>query len=226
MGYVMGCVERPCRGSKYCAKHQLPADLDLSDISVPEIVEHRQRMSGSGVWLQYKVKDGDWTNADDLPLASVRGYELRCLPSISAQAEARSKESCSKDPRRGTGESYISRKSGGLLVAVYPCLHIVGCVPMYSSESLTQVLLFVWYVLSYLKGVKWVLYDFACGMLRFLRAQRTRRQGVVLHAWDTLLALNWRVDKLHFCKGHTACKNEESPYYEPDVNPFVAVLSV
>ena len=52
---------------------------------------------------------------------------------------------------------------GGLLIAIYPCMHIVGVKPMYSSESLTQVVLFVWHVLSYLGGVTWAIYDFACG---------------------------------------------------------------
>ena len=106
-------------------------------------------------------------------------------------------------------------------MAVYPCMHIVGVRPMYSSESLTQVVMFVWHVLSYLRGVTCVVYDFACGVLRHLRAQMRKRQGTPAHAsWEKLLSLKWIVDKLHFGRGHTACKNESSTYYEPSVNPY------
>ena len=106
-------------------------------------------------------------------------------------------------------------------MAVYPCMHIVGVRPMYSSESLTQVVLFVRHVLSYLRGVTCVVYDFACGVLRHLLAQMRKRQGTPAHAsWEKLLSLKWIVDKLHFGRGHTACKNESSTYYEPSVNPY------
>ena len=92
---------------------------------------------------------------------------------------------------------------------------------MYSSESLTQVVLFVWHVRSYLVGLVWVLYDFACGVLRHIRAQMRQRQGTPAeNRWQELFALRWAVDKLHFQKGHTSCKNESSKYYEPTVNPY------
>lgn len=221
-GYITGCIDRPLRGSKYCSAHQLPLLEEQETQETPELEEHKEVRTAQGVKLQYKVKGSkQWKDVGELPMCSIRNYELTQLPRVGA---AGTDETCSKDPRRGTSESFINRKSGGLLVAAYPCLHIVGLSSMYSSESLTQVVLFVWRVLSYLPGIRWVLYDFACGVLRHLRVQAEAREGEHREAWKKLLALRWLVDKLHFCKGHKACKNPQSKFYEPSVNPYVRGL--
>jgi hypothetical protein len=218
-GSVVGCTNRPQRGSKYCAQHNLPRDCEAVDVL--ELVCHREVVSDTSVCLEYKSKDGSWIAASAVSAESIRAYEMQLLPTFATQHANEEPETCSKDPRRGTVESYASRKSGGLLVAVYPCMHIVGVRPMYSSESLTQVILFVWHVLSYLRTVEWVIYDFACGILRHIRVQMRKRQGTASHAaWGKLMALKWVIDRLHFGKGHTACKDEKSTYFEPSVNPY------
>ena len=186
-----------------------------------ELEAHREVVTDEAVELQFKMKSGAWVPARDVPPESIRAYEMSMLPTIN-KAQANSDEvSCSKDPLRATEESRVSRKSGGLLVAVYPCLHIVAAVPMYSSESLSQVVLLVWLVLTYMHGIQCVVYDFACGVLRHARKQAHLRAGKPSEvAWRKLLSLRWVVDKFHFGKGHTACRNPSSSYYEPSVNPY------
>ena len=144
---------------------------DEGDDDPPEVEAHREVMTETAVHLEYKLKSGEWVSASQMPAKSIRAYELQMLPTVGARQNSSDANSCSKDPQRAVEESSVGRKSGGLLIAVYPCLHIVGVRPMYSSESLTQVVMFVWHVLSYLRGVTFVVYDFACGVLRRLRAQ-------------------------------------------------------
>ena len=96
--------------------------------------------------------------------------------------------SCSRDPRRGTPET-VSRKSGGALIAVGPCLHVPGVTPMYSSESLTQVAMFVWTILNYCHSLQWAIYDFACGMLPFLARRSSSNQAAAA-------SLRWVLDRL------------------------------
>jgi hypothetical protein len=218
-GAVIGCTNRPQRGSKYCAAHLLPKGS--REVAAPELVEHRVVISDHDASLEYKCRDGQWLSSSGAPAASIRAYELTLLPKMHPARPDDEPETCSKDPLRGTLESYVSRKSGGLLVGVSPCLQVVGVRPMYSSESLTQVILFVWHMLTYLTCTTWVIYDFACGALRHIRTQMDKRRGRPSESsWRRLLSLNWAVDRLHFGKGHVACKDEASTYYEPCVNPF------
>ena len=218
-GTIIGCTSRPQRGSKYCSQHHM--QLGDQQAEVPQLQAHRQQTADTTVLLEYQDTSGAWLPAHQVPVASIRIYELQLLPTVGVKLGGQDVDPCSKDPRRGIGESYVSRKSGGLLVAVYPCMHIVGVQPMFSSESLTQVILFVWHILSYLTGLSWVVYDFACGAVRHIRTSSQKRQGKpAQEAWIKLLSLRWVVDKLHFFKGHTACKDESSRYYEPKVNPY------
>ena len=223
LGCLIGCVDRPFRGGKYCSNHDPRLLPDFDDSF--ELDAHREVVTDDDIFLEYHVKDGQWVSGAALPAAAIQSYELRLLPKVDADRAKHEEESCSKDSRRGAVEHCIGRKSGGLLIAVYPCLHIVGVRPMYSSESITQVVLFVWHVLSYLQGITWVLYDFACGVLRFLRNQALKRDGKPFRKhWQVLLNLRWVVDKLHFKSGHSGCKDPNSKYYEPSVNPYAVLL--
>ena len=219
-GCLTGCTARPLRGSKYCAEHQLTTDEWQADVAADSVVEgHVEVKSADGVHMEYIMAGGARKTSAEIPVRSIREYELERLPKQIGGAA----DPCSKDPRRGTSETYINRKSGGMLVAVCPCMHIIGSTPLYSTESLTQVLLFVWHVTTYVTGLVWVLYDYACGMVRHLRAQAPQKEGTSAHqAWLIMQALRWVVDRLHFCKGHKACKCETSKYYEPSVNPYVS----
>jgi hypothetical protein len=50
---------------------------------------------------------------------------------------------CNKDDRKAVDETVCGRKSAGILVAVTPCLQIAAVTPLFASESITQVVLFV-----------------------------------------------------------------------------------
>jgi hypothetical protein len=193
---------------------------------VEVIVDHRVVHDENRLRFEYKTQGGSWMPLEEASPRSIREYEMNLLPKRDRHhTDDDEMDTCSKDPTRAVGESFVSRKSGGLLVAVYPCLHIVGIKPMYSSESLTQVVLFVWYVLGYLQGLMGVIYDFACGVLRHLRVQASKRtERSQKDNWEKLLGLQWWVDRLHFKKGHKACKDPTSKYYEPAVNPYALLL--
>ena len=219
IGYLKGCTARPKRGSKYCHVHQIPP-LDSDATEIPVIDAHREVFRDSSVLIEYRVGPTRWLSPQEVPLLSIKNYELEQLPKVASHmADEEKTTSCSKDPTRGVSETYVARKSSGILLATTPCLQIVGVKPMYSSESLTQVLLFVACVLSYMIGVTWVVYDFACGMRRFLKAQRGKRVNTKEEkAWDTFLALHWVLDRLHY-QSHKACRDASSKYFDNDVNP-------
>ena len=109
-------------------------------------------------------------------------------------------DTCNKDDRKGVSESTCCRKSSGLLVAVTPCLQIAAVRPMYASESLTPVLIFVSFLLGLIRDLQFVLYDNACGMVRHMRKQLLVRQFAqsVADWWNKLAALKWVIDRLHW----------------------------
>ena len=223
LGSFSGCTDRPQRGSKYCERH-VPAELPEDAGTLPEIVQHRDDVRNGKLVLEFQLGDGSWVAADSVPPQSVRRYELGKLPQCSRRGATSADSTCSRDPLRGTPEPLVNRKSGGILVAVGPCLHIVDVTPMYSSESRTQVVMFVWSIVQRLCSLQWVVYDFACGIVQFLASQRSRRQGAAADGWRSLQGLHWVLDKLHF-HGHT-CRDESSANYNPDVNPYVTRLQL
>ena len=220
LGSFVGCGQRPQRGSKYCLRH-VPANLPEDAASLPQITSHRETQR-CGLSLEFKLADAGWVAADTVPLAAVRQYELSKLPRCSPQEAAESDTTCSRDPRRGNPETRVARKSGGILVAVGPCLHIIDVVPMQSTESLTQVVLFVWAILQNVARLHWVVYDFACGVVQFLNRQSARRPTAVAEKWRRLQSLRWVLDRLHF-HGHK-CREPGSANYNPDVSPYATGL--
>ncbi|CAJ1450081.1 unnamed protein product, partial [Effrenium voratum] len=165
-GFFSGCVARPARGSKYCAEHSRTSSSKSEETSTQCIVGHRERAANGALRVEFKLADGAWVPSSAVSAGDVRRYELEKLPRCKPVSET-----CSQDPLRGTPEPLVSRKSGGVLVAVGPCLRILGIEPMFSSESLTQVVFFVWSMLAALRRLEWVIYDFACGVTEFLANQ-------------------------------------------------------
>ena len=217
-GFFSGCVARPARGSKYCAEHSRTSSSKSEETSTQCIVGHRERAANGALRVEFKLADGAWVPSSAVSAGDVRRYELEKLPRCKPVLET-----CSQDPLRGTPEPLVSRKSGGVLVAVGPCLRILGIEPMFSSESLTQVVFFVWSMLAALRRLEWVIYDFACGVTEFLANQcRIRPDLAAKHNWQKLMGLRWVLDKLHF-HGHK-CRQEGSPSYNPNVNPYATWL--
>ena len=106
---------------------------------------------------------------------------------------------------RGTSETWMGRKSCGILVAVTPCLRMVDLRPMYAAESLNQVLLFVHSIMQFLIFSHCATYPVrlcASDMIRHRRAQlRALHEGPEAAEWERMLSLRWIVDKLHSCIG-------------------------
>ena len=76
-----------------------------------------------------------------------------------------------------------------------PCLQIVA---MCASESLTRVLPLAWRMAQIFPRLAYVLHDNACGMVRHLRKQSSRRDITAEQqiAWRKLSSLRWAVDRL------------------------------
>ena len=98
-----------------------------------------QVVGSHGHDMEYKTDEGCWKSSADVSVESIRLYEKSLLKKKPPTQEG----SCSRDSRKETDETACGRKSAGMLLAVTPCLHIVGVQPMFSTESLVQVLLFV-----------------------------------------------------------------------------------
>jgi len=113
----------------------------------------------------------------------------------------------------------VSRRSGGILIAVAPCMQIQQIQPMPVAESLTQVLLLTHRLLRRIPSLVWVVYDNACGMKRFLRNQCRLHKRSSTAAWAAMQELKFVCDRVHY-HGHKACKNPDSTYYEPSVDPY------
>ena len=66
-------------------------------------------------------------------------------------------------------EFVVGRKTAGVLVAVTPCLQIVAIAPMWASESIPQVLLFLLSVMELFPTLAFAIYDNACAVVRHMR---------------------------------------------------------
>ena len=98
-GCLSGCTARPQPGSKYCKQHQLPGNDE--DSEAPVIHAHREVMTHTSIYLEYKNESGDWKKSSEVSAHSIRTYDLNRLPKL-ADALAPAGNGCSKDPRRGT----------------------------------------------------------------------------------------------------------------------------
>ena len=137
LGFFRGCVARPLPGGRYCGEHAAQCTMAPEDC---DITDHREVCSSSGITLQYK-REGDWHGRADVDVAAIRAYELQLLRKRTSGEP--NDGTCGRDDRKSVAETFCARKSAGILAAVRPCLQIASVAPMFSSESLTQVLLFV-----------------------------------------------------------------------------------
>lgn len=184
------------------------------------MTDHREVFTDSGISLEYNYNKS-WQQAPNVPVGQIRAYEMSLLRVSTRRAEAIPSESCNKDPRKDVAETMVrGRKSGGILVAVTPCLQVVAISPMYASESLTQILFMVLGILALFRDLSYVLYDNACAVVRHLRKQHVKRgkRGQDVCAWAMLLALHWVIDRLHWCY-HRACKDPNSGWFVAGVGP-------
>ena len=216
-GYFKGCTHRPVRGGLYCTMHNHPAGDRWQEPHPSEgiIEDHRKIVRDSGIALEYKV-DGAWLPAMDVATADARIYEKRLL---RRQQRARPAEECSKDERKDVDELLVGRKTAGVLVAVTPCLQIAAIAPMWSSESISQLLLFLMSVMEFCTDLAYVIYDNACAVARHLRKRQRESPPAdpAAPAWAWLLQLRWVIDRLHFTY-HKSCRDRTSALYVPGVD--------
>jgi hypothetical protein len=165
-GYFKGCVERPVRGSLYCKAHghghgsrKAAASDDV------KVTSHRKVVKDDGVFLEYRV-EGVWLPATVVDTADVRAYEKWML---RKRTPTLLDEECNKDTRKGVDETVCGRKTAGIFVAVTPCLQIAAITPMFASESVAQLLLFLLNLRTLFEDLVYVIYDNACAVVRHLR---------------------------------------------------------
>ena len=214
-GFLTGCTERPVPGGKYCARHMHECTAAVEDCT---ITEHREVIGPDSLTLEYKV-DGTWRPASQMAVSLVRAYELTLLRARTP-AHADEFSTCNKDSRKGVPETFASRKSSGILAAVTPCLQIAAVRPMYASESITQVLVFLSFVLGIFGDLRFIIYDNACGVVRSLNKKLKLHAAspVLAAAWGVLAAVQWVIDRLHWTY-HTGCRDASSGWYVPGVGP-------
>lgn len=214
-GFLTGCTERPVPGGKYCARHMQECTVPVEECT---ITEHREVRTVDSILLEYKVDD-EWRPASQVDTPLIRAYELTLLRARTVPHTDES-STCNKDTRKGVAETFASRKSSGVLAAVMPCLQIAAVRPMYSSESVTQVLVFIAFVLEFFTDLRFVIYDNACGMVRSLKKKcKTHAASPLLaSAWGVLAALQWVIDRLHWTY-HRGCRDQSSGWYVPGVDP-------
>jgi hypothetical protein len=102
------------------------------------------------------------------------------------------------------------RRSCGISAAIYPCGYISNIMMMQSSENLRQISIQVADVLSKDQSIKFVGYDFACGLAKHIlkiSSAKPEHQAMI----GRLRAVNYVVDRFH--QGSHSCHKENScPY--------------
>ncbi|CAK0887840.1 unnamed protein product, partial [Prorocentrum cordatum] len=213
-GYFKGCTERPAPGSLYCKRHAYARGhrrrwQQSQDALVVE--DHRKTVRQDGVLLEYKVQGG-WARREAVNTDDVRQYEMWLL------RRARQKKQ-QEDDRKDVDELLVGRKSAGIFVAVTPCLQIAAIAPMWASESISQLLLFLLATRELFLALACVIYDNACAVARHLRKRQRESPPSDPDApgWTWLLGLQWVVDRLHFTY-RKGCRDKTSPYFAPGVD--------
>lgn len=217
-GFFKGCVERPSRGNLYCKKHGLGHGhgARAAESDTCRLTSHRKIVRADNVSLEYCV-DGVWFPADAVETVDIRAYEKSQLRKTAATTEGE----CNKDTRKSVDETVSGRKSAGILAAVTPCLQIAAIGPMFASESISQLLIFICALRSLFSGLMYVIYDNACAVKRHLRKhQRDSPPGDSDNVtWKWLLALRWVIDRLHLTY-HKACRDRSSSWFVEGVDPI------
>jgi len=91
---------------------------------------------------------------------------------------------------------------------------------MYSSESITQLLVFLCFVLGFFADLEFIIYDNACGVVRSLKKKVRTHAGspALAAAWGVLASLQWVIVRLHWTY-HTGCRDASTGWYVPGVDP-------
>ena len=217
VGFFKGCTERPLKGSLCCRDH-IRADGQLQQAPGPDaerITEHRKIVRDGGLFLEYRV-GGAWVHADVVDVGAIRAYERTLLRKKKSQAE---EGSCNKDDWKDIDETVVGHKNAGCLVAVTPCLQIAAITPLWGSESITQLLLFLLALQTLFTDLAYVIYDNACPVARHLRKRLRENPPADPEnpAWKWLIALTWVIDRLHFTY-HKSCRDINSSWYVAGVD--------
>ena len=180
VGFFAGCVRRPTKGATFCSSHSCECTTAPEDI---KITSHREKNVGTHMELEYEV-EGTWIRSSLVEASQIRAYELGILRKRATTKSPAETGTCNKDERKGVQETFCGRKTAGILAAVTPCLQIAAIKPMFATESPTQVAIFVHRVTNLLPRTKYVVYDNACGMVRFMRRSLSRHPRVrFLEIW-------------------------------------------
>lgn len=108
-------------------------------------------------------------------------------------------------------------KTAGICAAVYNCGIITGITELYGSESLSQVYIFlVWLVKTMLEFPHLLAYDDACHLKKFVcNPIRCNKTDVA----KFIAALKIVVDKMHFCNHVDKwCRRNVNPYTDDVFN--------
>ena len=108
------------------------------------------------------------------------------------------------------------KRSGGILAAVFPCMYIADPQVLFGMTSLTQVFFFCLTLTCLDSRLKYIIYDNACGLLRFLRNARralAQRTPETKHLVEQVVLA---IDRFHE-DGHTACLDPQHPGYLPNI---------
>ena len=233
MRLCTGCCKRPRPGSLFCSAHQVPPEHAAGPLPLgPEVHSHRLR----GGTVEFRLLGGgrnDWVAPAEIHSARVSQYDSRRLLAreTAPDAEPLGEEDfansshefrmtasdrlpggcrCVKDDRK----ALAVRKYAGVFCVVLPCGHVVHVSHMVGSESLPQVAYAFAETLQLLPRKTYLIYDFACGLARFLRnpvraeATPTRRK---------LASCTFVAPDSHI-RNHTACVDETNEtYFLPEV---------
>ena len=108
----------------------------------------------------------------------------------------------------------VFRRHGGLLVVMLGCGVVANVFLLQGAESGTQVTCALGEVVRRRLGLRYVLYDNACMLSRFVRTRARRRPG--LSVLQDLASMRFVLDRFH-AVNHTACRTPGHRLCMPEV---------
>jgi hypothetical protein len=90
------------------------------------------------------------------------------------------------------------RRSGGVLVGIFPCGKVAAIAGIPDNETLQMVMCFVADLKHRYSSITNVIYDYSCGLKKYIcNRQQEKHSGEVAVWYDKLSKLNYILDEFH-----------------------------
>ena len=219
---MTACTNRPVKKEQYCQQHlteNMRCNLHWGKKKgcegvLVEITDAKADVVNGRIVVEYReAGSSSFKTLEQVCIRAVRAYELKVLSQGSKKV--RDRDQVEEKDLTGTCENKTKggrlRKSGGIFVSIFGCGRIAGISEVFENESLTQATMSLSEVLNQAKQVQYVIYDYSCGLSKFIRNRTDGDNDMLKH----LSELTYVIDRFH-APSHKCLKTDDGKRFLAD----------